>query len=206
MHSSTIHDATSPVTSTSERVSIRDFLRAETGALHSSLHKAAPFRALLEGALSHEQYAMLLRCMAAFHDSMTLLVRAGSEALGLPQLIELHQRRLERLRADMAALCLPSGAAPALAIARGEAFAIGCAYTVQGSSLGAPVLDRALRRMFPSAPGRSFFQGETEESSVWRDFCAALERRSYTPDDLHALGADADYAFRVFQRGLERCR
>ncbi len=187
-------------------MSIRDFLRAETGAIHRSLHKAEQFRALLAGALTREQYAMLVRCMASFHGSMSLFVRAGAEALGLPLLIELHQRQLVRLHDDLAALSVESAVLPALAPARGAPFAIGCVYTVMGSSLGAPVLDRALARMFPSVAGRTFFRGEQADCTVWRDFCAALERRSFTSDELHALGSGADYAFRVFQHGLQRCR
>ncbi len=204
MHSFTTTSGTVSVPAAG-RASIRNFLRRETGAIHRDLHRAEPFGALLDGTMTLRQYCNLLSVLAAFHSSMALLVQSGADALDLRRLSEMHRRRLARLQEDLASLRIEPQKTAALGSVRGEAFAIGCAYTVQGSTLGGRVIDRALHSLLPTGQGRSFFHGDDSDQALWSEFCAALEARRYTPDELHALGAGADFAFQVFSNGLERC-
>ena len=54
-------------------------------------------------------------------------------------------------------------------------FAIGCLYTVQGSTLGGKVISRQLDALLHGEDGRRFFRGFPQDGANWQALCAGLE-------------------------------
>jgi len=177
----------------SQSHSVRAKLRAATEEIHLSLHRAAPFAAIADGAATPESYAATLDFLCCYHLAMAGWCRAGAEALGLEVLARAQRTRLDALRDDLAFF---GRGQPAIAeeAAKVGAFAAGVLYTVQGSTLGGKVIHRQLDGLLEGEGGRSFFKGGAEDGPHWRLLCEGLERQS----DEAALEAGARHAFARF--------
>jgi heme oxygenase len=118
----------------------------------------------------------------------------GARALQAPQLGSAHRARVTALEQDLAFLGV---AAPDAGDEPTDdpAFAIGCLYTVQGSTLGGKVIYRQLDRLLAHADGRRFFAGTAEDGADWRVLCDRLEEQDYP---LTRIEAGARHAFARF--------
>jgi len=174
-------------------MSVREALRAATAEIHEALHGAEPFARIAEGHMDRAGYAALLRFLFSYHAGMEAACIAGAVRLGAPELGRAQQRRLSALRADLA-VC--GSVAPAVAAPAPQAgdFAVGCFYTVLGSTLGGKVIFRQLDALLPGSDGRRFFQGAADDALHWQLLCAALESRG----DVAALEAGARHGFERF--------
>ncbi len=176
---------------------VREHLRAVTADIHERLHQAQSFAAIASGALMHESYGKVLAMLHRYHHGMAQVCANGAQALGVTCLAEAHQARIAALEEDLAFL----GVTPRpleQPVEGAGAFAMGCLYTVQGSTLGGKVIHRQLDYLLPDDKGRRFFKGGREDGKLWAGLCAALERQSVSP----GLEKGALYAFARFQELL----
>jgi heme oxygenase len=177
----------------------RDHLRDATAQIHESLHGAAPFARIAAGAMDRGGYAALLLFLYRYHACMAEICSLGAARLQAPALAAAQRARLVALRADLAVFgCHPGGARGA---PQGNAdFAVGCLYTVQGSTLGGKLIHRQLAELLPDGAGRSFFAGTSEDGAQWKFFCHRLEEAGL---DLAQLEAGALHAFDRFRVMLD---
>jgi len=164
----------------------RDELRHVTAAVHERLHHVPVFAALAAGMLDHAGYVGLLGRLYGFHAPF----EAAVERAGLPGLRPDQWQRAHLLRSDMTALGRSEAEIqrlpryPALDGLWSPAYAMGCLYVIEGSTLGGRHLARRLDNLLPldDMAGRAFLLAGTGQDHVrWRDFCAVVD----------ACGADA---------------
>jgi heme oxygenase len=154
-------------------------LRAETRALHEEAEALVTF---VEAAPTPATYRAYLEQMLGFHEPVEALLRshAGLRAAGY----DARERgRAHLAAADLRALGLSEpalarlprcAALPALPTA-GDA--LGCAYVVEGSTLGGPFLLRQLRPHLGYLEGQAtaFLEGYGARTAArWRELCALL--------------------------------
>lgn len=176
------------------RSGVRDHLRFATVDIHEALHGAEPFARIAQGRMDCAGYGALLVRLHRYHCAMAALCGAGAHALGAPQLAAAHRARVAALQDDLAFLDIaPSGVTEEAA--DDPAFAIGCLYTVQGSTLGGKVIYRQLDSLLPHADGRRFFAGTAQDGAHWQELCRRLEQQDYP---LVHIEAGARHAFARF--------
>ncbi len=172
---------------------VRARLRAITDDIHQALHGAAPFAAIAAGTLDRPGYGALLSFLHRYHQEMAAVCRQGARYLKAPELAAAHRARLAALEEDLNFLGQP--VPPVFAAPEKEgAFAAGCLYTVQGSTLGGKVINRQLDYLLPDARGRTFFGGSKDDAGPWRLLCDRLEETDGGPE----LEQGALFAFRRF--------
>ena len=173
---------------------VRAHLAGATADIHQALHGAAPFARIAQGDIGAAGYGTLLQVLLRYHGGMAGICEAGARRLDIPQLAAAQRDRIGRLEQDLAflkrlpvaAMCEP---------ARDDAFAVGCLYTVLGSTLGGKVISRQLQNLLRDGQGRSFFAGSPDDARYWRLFCERLEAGKFSPAELEA---GARYAFARF--------
>lgn len=161
-------------------------LRAATGEAHERLERRLN---ILEQIATFPARRELV---ARFHG-----LHAGAEAVLAPWLADLPdldfdgRRRSRQLAADLAAL---GGAAPPACPApppRSRAEALGILYVLEGSTLGAKVIRRAVVANGQDMSGLSFLDPYGAQSGArWRSFLAILAREAPS-DDEPAMAAAA---------------
>ena len=102
--------------------------------------------------------------------------------------------RLRALQADLEFLGVTPPPAGSESVPD-DAFAIGCLYTVQGSTLGGKVIARQLDGLLEGADGRRFFIGGSDDGAHWRLLYDRLEARE---QDFARLEAGSRHAFARF--------
>lgn len=175
-------------------MSVRHKLRLATASAHEALHRAGPFAAIENGTIGFDAYGKLLGFLHRYHGSLSQVCRSAALALDRPELAAAHQDRVTALTADLAFLGRTAAAIPPDTVP-GDGFAIGCLYTVQGSTLGGKVLHRQLAALLPGDDGRSFFKGSAADGEHWRHLCAGLEAHG---EDYAQIEAGARHAFARF--------
>ena len=173
---------------------VRRTLRDATQAAHARVDDC-----MARGCNDHADYRVYLCGMHAFVASVLPAVDAQAQAFGwsLPGWLDLLERDLAHV--DGTTLP-PETATPA----SDRAHALGCLYVIEGSSLGARVLLRQVRRLGHDAQSGARFlhaHADGESGSRWPRFLALLESAGSDP----AMTAPAcDAAVETF--GLaERC-
>jgi heme oxygenase len=180
---------------------VRDRLRTATASVHEALHGAPPFAAIEQGKLDRAGYGALLQKLHRYHAAMAVACTQGAAALDMLQLGVAQHARVRALHNDMAFLDMTPLAVPSEAPVA-PAFAVGCLYTVLGSTLGGKVIHVQLDYLLADARGREFFKGAPDSGAQWRQFCAALE--IYGQADRHAaIEAGALHAFARFGAMLD---
>lgn len=154
-------------------------LRSRTAAAHASLDASV-------GPLdSRDAYARYLRGLLAFRaPAEAALAGAGWTPAPLAGLIA----------ADMADLGISPRDTVAVAAPAGGSAALGLAYVLEGSALGARLLDRQARALGLDAGfGARHLAAQTADLAAWHAFLGALEAAD--PFNLDAASAAADAAF-----------
>jgi heme oxygenase len=86
---------------------------------------------------------------------------------------------------------------------RGVPEAIGCAYVLEGSTLGGRVISRHVQRCLGSNAPRAFLEGYAEQTGAnWQAFRAAVLRFARSRDVEDRVIAGARLTFRAFERWL----
>jgi len=196
---------------TTAQRSARLDLREATDAAHSRLHHNPLLAALQAGKLDRTGYPHLLRRLLGLHEPIEtqLAVQAGH-----PWMAWWGDRppgRAARLRADLAAIGDSAGRIGEVPNASGllprldhPAAALGCAWVVEGSHLGARVLAPAAAAIISSTgPGWTFFAPEQHQLARWRACCDAIEACGADTDGRAAMAAAAAATFAAFEQWLE---
>jgi heme oxygenase len=171
-----------PVTSDTIRAS----LRLATGAVHDRLHGLTNFTALLRADLLPTEYARLLLRLLGLHSPIEeRLARHDGDALMVWRQTAATPSRPARLRSDLAFLGIDQGTidtAPQadvlLLSLHNPAAALGCAWVVEGSSLGGRVLSLRLDAILGAgraAGAGTFLASHPGQTDRWSGCCAAVE-------------------------------
>ena len=175
-------------------MSVRLRLRAATDDIHQALHSAEPFARIANGQVTREEYGAVLAMLWRYHTAMSPLCVAGAQALNAPELAGAHAARLWLLQDDLDFLGVATPHSDGEPVPD-DAFAIGCLYTVQGSTLGGKVIARQLDPLLDGPDGRRFFAGGPGDSAHWQTLCARLDAGD---QDFPRLEAGARHAFARF--------
>ena len=174
---------------------LRDHLRTRTAAAHRDAEASVDLNAALT---DRDTYAAYLHRMRAWHRAIEPTVWDALDAERWSWWTDHRRRVLDRLDADLAALPAPAAdeAPPPPPVAAGPAAALGVAYVVQGSGVGAQIIARRARqRLGPDLPAGFLHHaaGADADPPVWPRFIAALNASEADP--AAALrGADAAFA------------
>lgn len=157
---------------------IRDLLRDGTREHHARAESCLP---LLDPTLTRAAYACVLDALLGFHAPLeSRLSLAEWDRVGLDwqarrkaPLLALDLQRLGR--ADAALAALPR--CDALPATHTLARALGCAYVLEGATLGGQVVRRHLERSLALGPddGAAYFAAYGDRvGPMWREFNACL--------------------------------
>ena len=182
--------ATSPRPATDR---VRRTLSDVIDDVHQRLHVTAVFAAIAEGTVSWADYIGLLQSLCRFHLATAASLERGHQLLGA---VAFHDRSV-LLRDDLAALGVqaPTGGET---LALTDAEKVGLVYAVEGSLLGAKVINRQLGSLFGGQlDGRRFFATEADPRDRWARVCNALEQYGAEPARLEGMcrGAVASFTF-----------
>jgi heme oxygenase len=190
---------------TSERGARNDILarlKLETAAEHAAVERAT---GVMQPGLTLAEYALYLERTLGFYLPVeeTLRRMAVWSALGLAAEERVKSMFLTRdlsLLGRESARDVVCDSPPQLA---GLPEAVGCAYVLEGSTLGGRVISRHVQRRFGPAVPRGFLEcygARTGES--WQEFRAALQRFADTREVENRVIGGARETFRAFTRWL----
>ena len=186
--------------------SLRQRLRETTSGAHERQHHHPGFAAAARGAISIEEYRLLLFHLLGFHRAFERAIAVAHEFAGDMDFTARARGRL--IEADLATLGLgPSvlAGAPlckALSPPRSEGELLGALYVVEGSTLGGALIAKALEPVTRDA--RRFYLGYGASSAqMWRAFLLRLERLEGSPaQDAAVLSAQGTFnAFEIWMNG-----
>lgn len=175
---------------------LRDRLRMETRAEHEALD--AGFADMLAPG-QEPLYARFLLTNRAGHEAVEPLLSRSS----LPWT---DDGRLAALRADCRALRLPRLSPPPparLSLALPEA--LGAAYVLEGSRLGAAFLFKALRRNGPSGLPVRYLQASSDPAP-FRRLIGLANETAWSGAEMDRAVASANRTFRTFRALAEGAR
>jgi heme oxygenase len=190
---------------TSQRGARKDILarlKLETAAEHAAVERAT---GVMQPGLTLAEYALYLEKTLGFYLPVeaSLHQMAVWSALGLAAE---ERAKLALLTRDLSLL----GREPARVVVcdsppqlAGLAEAVGCAYVLEGSTLGGRVISRHVQRCLGPAVPRGFLEcygARTGES--WQEFRAAVLRFADTREIENRVIAGARETFRAFTRWL----
>lgn len=184
------------------RSPLLESLRSATADAHARVE--AHFATLLSPAPTLDTYARFLSAMHAFHGAAEPLLESvdGWESLS-PPLPRAPRRRLWALERDIDALGLSRTTARcALPRADDLASALGVAYVVDGSMLGARVLHRHLSTRLPTN-AFAFLSAQGDETvPLFKAFVAALAHQAAKAGGEERTIAAAVGTFEALERHL----
>ncbi|MEY2933988.1 MAG: hypothetical protein RL033_4737 [Pseudomonadota bacterium] len=184
-------------------------LRAETRALHEQIEGVVP---ILQSGADDATYRWYLQKLLGFHRPLepALFATPGLAELGILRVERAKQPWLER---DLQALGLRAEQVQALPDCRpvpvlhGLPGALGCAYVLEGATLGAQLIVRELSPRLPGVMKQASAYLRcygTETGMRWRGFSAALERGAVGETERAVLVASARDTFQSLHRWLEQ--
>ena len=176
-------------------MSLRETLKARTTGEHRALEELL---ALDRPDLSLQAYRDYLRLTHAFYNRLEpqLADSPHLAALGLDMRLRAKRKWLE---ADLSYFAeMPLEREPDVPTVNAPAQAIGCAYVLEGATLGGSVLHGAIAPRFDLAPGRgaTFLAGYGPRTgAMWRGFIGAIEEAERSGVDEQACVAAASRTF-----------
>lgn len=181
---------------------LRDRLRLETRSEHEALD--AGFDGMLAPG-AEALYAQFLLTNRAGHEAVEPILRRSPLAVFNPAIWE-PGGRLEALTADCRALALPRFAAPTrLDLSPALPEALGAAYVLEGSRLGAAFLLKALRRSSTAhLPVRYLLASRDPEP--FRRLLGVMNGADLSERDGDRAVAAANQTFRTFRALAEGAR
>lgn len=180
---------------------VRDRLRGSTAALHARVDQA--FGRLLRDG--QDGYPRFLAASAA---AVIPLERALTAAHVVDLLPDWPQRcRSQAVRSDLCALSLAAPRMVEVRLDRDEAFLFGVLYVLEGSRLGARVLQRALaERLAPHHRQAMSYLEHGDGRPLWPSFVARLNASSEARAEPERTIAGATMAFEKFLLAAECTR
>ena len=169
-----------------------DQLRGATHARHVRLEALPSQRRLLARDYGLDEYRSMLERLYGFYEGLGMAV--GGDAFLGARLRE----RAELLARDLGDLGVTD--AELLALARCVAFppfdtldrVLGCAYVIEGATLGGRVIVEHLQRAFARTPApMRFFAGDGDATRVrWQQSCATVNAGAINIGDLCAAAGE----------------
>ena len=181
-------------------------IRSETRALHQAIERVNPLAA---ADLTARGYRRHLEKLLGFHAPLELRLAALSERHGLTA--ELSGRgKTPLLLRDLAALGLRPATADAVPWSRelpqpvGVGGLLGCAYVLEGATLGGKVILRHLAPRLPEIAGASRYLDcyGAEVGARWKQLLALLEAHLLASDAVDAAVTAARATFETLARWL----
>ena len=201
MPSETTRPARGHEPTTSER--LRDRLRVETRPEHEALD--AEFAEMLRPD-AQDLYARFLMTNRAGHAALEPILLQSPLAHAQGGGWQAHGR-LDALAADCTALGLPEWSGPAFAPGRPTfSQALGMAYVLEGSRLGAGFLLKALRRQDPASGLPVRYLEVSSDPEPFRRLLAMMNAHSPSKGEADSTIAAANGTFRYFRALAERAR
>ena len=194
-----------------ECATTRALLRQATQKSHEALHRHAGLAALAGGVLALDGYCQLLLELLPLHALMDRRLCAFDEEpcfawANSPSRIPASHR----LCADLRALGLPLGPVTDLDALlppfEAPAEAMGCAWVIEGSALGARILSGALANSLGIGPhnGGAFFALQPDQKPRWLACCATIEEMGQATINRALMVAGAQATFDTFLKWLNR--
>lgn len=180
-------------------------LRAATSDVHAGLEAASP---LAGPALTPHGYRRYLERLWGYYAALEPALLASPALAGAPMLGLAERRKLAWLDADLRALGTSSAQLPLCAsIPRSDSVAAvaGCAYVLEGATLGGQVLYRTLsvRLNLGIDRGARFLYGYGEQAgAMWRRFVTALNALEFDSREVDACIAAARSTFETLGNWL----
>jgi heme oxygenase len=174
-------------------VSALEALRRATGDSHRRLEAMPTQARLLRDDYGIAEYRRLLGRLYGFYQPLGLALQAGGAAWGSRVAL-----RVEQLERDLRALALTPGDLHALSRCvelppvDTSDHVLGCAYVIEGSTLGGRVIFKHLARIFPDRADVAlrFFAGDGDRTAEqWRGFCAHLNAQATNVEQLCAAAS-----------------
>ena len=162
---------------------LRTRLREATAQIHERLHGHAGLGAAASGAMTREDYRLLLARLWGFHRAFEGALDDAARSLRL-EIVMADRARAPMLEADLMTLGLGAAEIAQLPCCdhifrpTDEASFMGALYVVEGSTLGGIQIACALSGLFGGSEGegRKFFLGYGERHGVmWRGFLERLD-------------------------------
>lgn len=183
--------------------SLRDALRAATARSHARLD--ALFEAVADPARS-DLYERFIVMNHACHEAIEPILAESPLNAALPQWQ--GWSRLPALRLDMSEMGLSPLALPAFAQARPDLpQAVGIAYVLEGSRLGARIIHRQLQNSLSARPGRAitchYLRADAGEKH-FRSFIDTVSALNWNDRSLDRAGEAAAATFDYFLDAARR--
>lgn len=155
-------------------VSLLAHLRRSTSQAHAGIEQAMGIEQVVS---SQTAYAELIRRMLGFYEPLEAALATQLDARVLS-----GREKIPWLRADLHALGVSDGEIAMLPRCSdlpsigSKAAAYGCAYVVEGSTLGGRQISKTLEGSAVPANARAFFAGYGAETGArWGEFCRELD-------------------------------
>jgi heme oxygenase (biliverdin-IX-beta and delta-forming) len=189
----------------------RGLLQAATEQAHRRLNAHQGLGALAARMLDTEGYVKLLLDLLPIHRLVEQRLSPFNETACFGWHTSFScTKRSDRLRADLQYLGAPPAVVPELGhLLRPfemRAAALGCAWVVEGSALGARVLSRSLADSLGIGPatGGAFFAPQPHEQERWLACWAAEETCGQHPEQRGFIVASAQATFGAFLHSMNR--
>lgn len=188
------------------RPSAREALRTATCEVHERLHEHPRLKPLSDGSIGLADYRDVLARLYGFHAAAeAAFVRFAYRA----PVDMAARRRTPLLREDLLALEVEATAIDALPLCPDlppiddTPALLGCAYVVEGSTLGGRMLAAAVAPLLGGTDaGRRFLLGYGDRhGAMWRAFVAAIE--DVPPSRHDGMVAAAVATFAAFERWFD---
>ena len=189
-------------------VSLRATLKSVTAPLHEALEAAAP---LAQPHVTRPQYVQALAQLWGWYATLEPQVLSCAALDDLLPHVKIERRKVPWLERDLDALLegdwrerLPR--CDDVPSSQGLPRAIGCAYVMEGATLGGRVLFKRFAREWNMTPGTGgrFLCGYGEASGrMWQRFVSAIDAAPFDAADRAQCAAAACESFESLRRWLE---
>lgn len=170
-------------------------LRSHSASTHAAMHEHPLLTALLRGEVQVRHYAGLL---SAFTRPWSRLHASLEKTAAIPELVLPVRNRHKDLCADLFELSNKKQPPAVAGLTRCEA--LGYAYTLIGSSQGAPTLRKAVCAALPDPPIR--FLSSSPRAAGWQSLVQRLETESVS--DAEAVLEAAMRCFEEVRWGFDQ--
>lgn len=192
--------------------SLRDELRAVTRTHHEGIENTID---LMRPNITIADYVGYLRTFYGYHRALEHRLISGDFIFCNGTLKLDGRRKMERLESDISKLCgwrslktIPL--CPSTPQVSSAAEVVGCAYVIEGSTLGALIMHRQLHKCLgvTTSNGASFIYGYGEHTGVqWKQFLQAIESMSFDSQQRKKCVAAAIATFETMRNWfLEQAR
>lgn len=187
-------------------------LRARTHDVHQQLHLHSNFVALFDGTIRLPQYTELLQRFHGFYEPLESAIDAALERTSTLSAGFTYAHRTALLERDLANLGFTAGQIAQNPRCASVAKSVtpdtvaGVLYVIEGSTLGASLIDRAAQKILPDSAthGRNFWAwSRAHNTQRWAAINAYLDHLERSGHPLDAIVFGAQNTFTALANWLE---